>query len=58
MAEEQGVTARVHIKLDTGMGRCGFLPGDVREAAALLRFLPALRVEGVFTRGPRRRSRR
>lgn len=49
VAEEQGVTARIHIKLDTGMGRCGFLPGDVREAAALLRFLPALRVEGVFT---------
>lgn len=49
VAAQQGVTARVHIKLDTGMGRCGFLPGDVREAAALLRFLPALRVEGVFT---------
>lgn len=49
VAAARGVTARVHIKLDTGMGRCGFLPGDVREAAALLRFLPALRVEGVFT---------
>lgn len=49
VAAQQGVTARVHIKLDTGMGRCGFLPGDVREAAALLRFLPALRMEGVFT---------
>ena len=45
-AAARGVTARIHVKLDTGMGRYGFLP---QETAALLRFLPALRVEGVFT---------
>lgn len=49
VAEEQGVTARIHIKLDTGMGRYGFLPQETEEAAALLQALPALRVEGVFT---------
>ena len=40
---------RCHIKLDTGMGRYGFLPQETAEAAALLQALPALRVEGVFT---------
>ena len=49
VAVEKGVTARVHVKLDTGMGRFGFLPQDVTEAAALLKSLPSLRVEGVFT---------
>lgn len=48
-AEARGVTARVHVKLDTGMGRYGFLPQETAEAAALLQALPALRVEGVFT---------
>lgn len=49
VAVEKGVTARVHVKLDTGMGRFGFLPQDVTEAAALLKSLPSMRVEGVFT---------
>lgn len=48
-AAARGVTARVHVKLDTGMGRYGFLPQETAEAAALLQALPALRVEGVFT---------
>ena len=48
-AVARGVTARVHVKLDTGMGRYGFLPQETAEAAALLQALPALRVEGVFT---------
>ena len=48
-AAARGVTARVHVKLDTGMGRYGFLPQETAEAAALLQALPALQVEGVFT---------
>ena len=48
-AAARGVTARVHVKLDTGMGRYGFLPQETAEAATLLQALPALRVEGVFT---------
>jgi alanine racemase len=42
--------AYVHIKLDTGMGRIGFLPGresldQVQKIAAL----PGIRIEGLFT---------
>jgi alanine racemase len=46
----RGVQARVHLKLDTGMGRTG-IPAE--EAGALTRLIrrtcPALEVEGVFT---------
>jgi alanine racemase len=47
------VTVKVHIKLDTGMGRLGFrVPGEgedsVEGAIAVCR-LPALTAEGVFT---------
>ncbi len=52
-ATKQGVTVKVHIKLDTGMGRLGFqVPGEgedsVAGAAAVCR-LPGLAPEGVFT---------
>ena len=46
----QGKTAAVHIKIDTGMGRLGFLPDteSVRAVKAICA-LPGLRVEGVYT---------
>ncbi|HCC33118.1 MAG TPA: alanine racemase, partial [Clostridiales bacterium] len=42
--------ARVHLKVDTGMGRLGVLTGreGLAEAVAICR-LPGLRVEGAFT---------
>lgn len=47
-----GVTAKVHVKLDTGMGRAGILweqaPEVIRQAAAL----PNLTLEGLFTHFP------
>ena len=52
-AAENGVTVKIHVKLDTGMGRLGFrVPGDgedsVTGAVEVCR-LPALEAEGVFT---------
>jgi len=51
-AGRQGKTARVHIKLDTGMSRVGVLAHDADRAArevAELCALPHLEHEGIFT---------
>ena len=53
-AVHAGGTMKVHIKLDTGMGRLGFQCDDAHFAASLrdilkILTLPGLDVEGVFT---------
>lgn len=49
-AQEKNKTALVHIKVDTGMGRIGFLPGadSVSEVCRIMS-LPNLCVEGIYT---------
>lgn len=49
-AVKQKKTAKIHIKLDTGMGRIGFLPGDaaiteIKKIAGLSN----IKLEGIFT---------
>lgn len=46
-----GRTARVHIKVDTGMGRIGFTIADVNTPLEILKLagLPGIEVEGLFT---------
>jgi len=49
-ASREGTTAKVHIKVDTGMGRIGWLAGpravqEILELAAI----PRLEIEGIFT---------
>ncbi|MCU0500751.1 MAG: alanine racemase, partial [Anaerolineae bacterium] len=41
--------ARVHIKIDTGMGRLGIYPRDAAVFVAALIALPGLVIEGIFT---------
>jgi alanine racemase len=41
--------ARVHVKVDTGMGRLGLLPDQVLPFVREISELPALNVEGIFT---------
>ncbi len=48
-AVAQNRPARVHIKVDTGMGRLGLLPKDFGELVDLVLALPGLQIEGVFT---------
>jgi alanine racemase len=48
-AAAAGLTAKVHIKVDTGMGRYGLLPDEALPFALALRELPALQIEGLWT---------
>lgn len=41
-----------HVAVDTGMGREGFLPAQLGEAAAAVAAMPNLRVEGVMSHFP------
>lgn len=41
--------AKVHIKVDTGMGRLGLLPQDFGSLVELVNSLPGLEIQGVFT---------
>jgi alanine racemase len=45
--------ARVHVKVDTGMGRIGLTPEDTPDYIAFLRRLPNLVIEGIFTHFPK-----
>lgn len=48
-AERLGRSASVHVKVDTGMGRYGLLPEEVLPFLEVLRSLPHLEVEGIYT---------
>lgn len=49
-AGREGTRARVHVKVDTGMGRIGWVAGpDVVDEILKLARIPHLEIEGVFT---------
>lgn len=48
-ASLKGARARVHLKLDSGMGRMGFMPGDLAALPEILRANPWIEVEGIYT---------
>lgn len=57
-AERLGLTAEAHIKLDTGMGRCGFLPSQLDEFLPLYTASEALHISGLYTHFSKPQSRR
>ena len=48
-ARELNSQGRVHVKVDTGMGRLGLLPDEVLPFVLALRTVPDLVMEGIFT---------
>lgn len=48
-AVRQHKTVRVHLKIDTGMGRIGVLPEEAAAMAGAIRALPNIEIEGAFS---------
>lgn len=48
-AARQGKTAKVHLKIDTGMGRIGVRPEAAGNMAQAISALPGLELEGMFS---------
>ncbi len=48
-AEDLNSEVRIHVKVDTGMGRLGLLPADVVDFVRQCLDLPGVVVEGIFT---------
>jgi len=51
-AAASGRTARLHLKVDTGMGRAGCTAGDAPALAAAIAQLPGIVLEGCYTHFP------
>ena len=49
LAERRGAVAEAHLKIDTGLGRYGFLPGDFDKIQSVYRYANNLAVSGVYT---------
>jgi alanine racemase len=48
-AQKRKRSARVHVKVDTGMGRVGVPPSEAVAFVAKVSSLPAIELEGIFT---------
>ena len=48
-AQKLGLIGAVHLKVDTGMGRLGVLPGEASAAAQQIASAPSLRFAGIYT---------
>ncbi len=49
LAGQRGVVADVHVKIDTGMGRYGFLPEETEKILSIYRYHDNLAVSGIYT---------
>ncbi|MGE5304684.1 MAG: alanine racemase [Alphaproteobacteria bacterium] len=48
-ARKRGATFKIHLKVDTGMGRIGFPPAGLASSLPQLKNLHGLEIEGVFS---------
>ena len=49
IAAQKGVVANTHIKIDTGMGRYGFLPTEIDKILPVYAYMDSIAVSGIYT---------
>ena len=49
IARELGVHGAAHLKIDTGMGRYGFLPQETEHILACFAYLDSMEIQGIYT---------
>jgi len=49
LAEKRGEILEAHLKIDTGMGRYGFLTNENERIASIFRFMTKLSITGIYT---------
>jgi len=49
LAAQRGVVAEAHVKIDTGMGRYGFLPEETEKILSVYRYNDHIAVSGIYT---------
>ena len=49
LAAQRGTVAEVHVKIDTGMGRYGFLPEEREKILSIYRYNDHIAVSGIYT---------
>ncbi|MGI6337518.1 MAG: alanine racemase [Eubacteriales bacterium] len=49
LAEKHSEIVEAHIKIDTGMGRYGFLPEETEKIAQIYRFMKRINITGLYT---------
>lgn len=49
LAEERRTVVEVQIKVDTGLGRYGFMPNETDKITAIYKYMQSLAVVGIFT---------
>ena len=49
IAAQRGQKAEAHIKIDTGMGRYGFLPNEIDKILSVYSYMDSIAVTGIYT---------
>ena len=49
LAGQRGVVAEAHVKIDTGMGRYGFLPSELEKILSVYQYNDHIAVSGIYT---------